>query len=732
MNTSTPSAPELPSPGAPHLFRVEGMTCAGCAAGIQQSLERLPGVEQVTVRLDEGVAIVLGQNLAESDLLARIRGRGFGAEVLEPESDPEARRSDTERRLRANADAWKRRAVIGLACWVPLEILHFTAHGRLVDWILFLGSTLVVAIAGEGFARSALRAARHGTSNMDTLVTLGAGTAYFFSLTGFIMELAGGESPPRYFSESVALLGIISLGHWIEARASVQTGSALRSLLALQPEIARRIEARGERTVATTEIRRGDRLRIRPGDRIPVDGIVITGESDVDEALISGESVPVPRGPGDSVVAGALNLDGALTIATSTDGRDTTVARIARLVERAQTTRAPIQRLADRICAIFGPAVLLIALTTVIAWSLAGDFVTGIISAVTVLIISCPCALGLATPMAVSVGIGAAGRRGLLIREAEIVERLGRARRVIFDKTGTLTLGQPSVVAFDAVAAEGQDAPDAQAQAQLISLAASVESSSEHPFARAIVEFAAERGIALRPVASFRAKPGQGVEGTIDGKSVRIDRDEHASCAVFIDDELRGRFTIRDHIRPDAAALVRALHAMGLSTSMLSGDQADVALQIAREAGIPEEHVLSGETPASKRSRVEAAGDGTIMVGDGINDAAALAAADVGIAMGGGTSTAMESAAVVIRSNRITAVAEVIGIARATMRTVRQNLAFAFLYNGLAIPAAALGLLGVHGPIIAAAAMALSDVTVIGNTLRLRRRLGRKWRESAK
>jgi len=702
-------------------FRVEGMSCAGCAATIQRALESRPEVESASVSLLSSLATIEGAQLDAEPLAEAIRGQGFGAEMIAEGPDPAALRSQIEQSQRRNEASWRFRAIVGLSFWVPLEALHWIGHAR--EWpmvpteiALAIGATIVVAVAGSGFFRSALAAARRGTANMDTLVTLGAGTAWVHSSVLLVLHIFHvAHDHPTYFPEATALLGIISLGHWIEARATARAGAAVRELLELQPEHAELVGEGATERVPTATVRRGDRLLIRPGTHIPVDGVVVEGDSAVDEAVVTGESIPVDKSPGDSVVAGSVNSTGRLIVESTTDGRNTTVSRIAAMVQKAQSSKADIQRLADRVCAVFVPAVLLIALATAIGWTLAGDFPRGIVATVTVLIISCPCALGLATPMAIVVGTGEASRRGILVKDAAALERAGGATTILFDKTGTLTTGRPSVV--DIRPASGVT------ERELLEMAASAESSSEHPIAIAIAEAAATREIEPRPVQTFRALPGLGVESTIDGRSVRVVRDESATCRVEVDGRSLGTMLIEDTVRPDAKRTVEILRGLGLRVGMLSGDRLETARQIADAVGIDADQVRAGVDPAGKLDVVAALPAGSAMVGDGINDAAALAQADLGMAMASGTSVAIESADVVIPRDRVTAVAETVILSRRTLRTIRQNLVFAFMYNASAIPAAAFGLLGASGPLIAALAMACSDLTVIGNTLRLRNKL---------
>jgi Cu+-exporting ATPase len=458
-------------------------------------------------------------------------------------------------------------------------------------------------------------------------------------------------------------------------------------------------------------------VQVRPGARVSVDGLVVEGASALDESVLTGESIPVDRSVGDHVVAGAINTTGVLLVEAKVDGRGTTLARIARLVQESRASRADIQRLADRISAVFVPVVVSIAAFTLLGWWIAGDPAKGAIAMVTVLIIACPCALGLATPMAVVVATGHAAKRGILVRDAASLERAGRATRVVFDKTGTLTLGRPEVVSIEPVSGVGA--------IDLLQAAASVEQASEHPLAKAIVKAAQARGVRLSAVSGFVSMPGQGVRGAVAGRMVEVVRSTDASCEVRISGATVGTIDLADAPRPDAPQAISALGGLGLEVVMLSGDRRSRAVEIAERIGIAAANVVAETDPAGKSAFIESSPRGTVMVGDGVNDAAALTRADVGLALASGTSVAIESAGIVVPGDRVLAVPETIRIARMTLSAIRQNLFLAFAYNVSMIPIAALGLLGIHGPLIAAGAMALSDLSVVGNALRLRSRLRR-------
>ena len=743
----------MQSPNGEVVLKVTGMHCAGCAGTVQRALEAVPGVKSaaVSVSNDRATVELAGEHdehLAHQ-LVQAVESKGYAAEVIEQLRAPAELRSEIELKQARAERAWRFRAIVGLALWIPMEILHWTVghEAAWIGWVLLLGATAVMAIAGGGFFASAFNAARHRTVNMDTLIALGATAAYVFSVVVFIAQLAGRlHDQPLYFAESAALLGIISLGHWLEARASAKAGSAVRELLQMQPESAEVIdkstgqqinkstaEQAATRVVPSADVQEGDVILIRPGSRVPVDGVVIEGRSEVDESVVTGESVPVLKSVGDEVVAGAMNTTGMLVIRATVDGRHTTISRIAEMVSRAQSSKANIQRLADKIASIFVPAVLAIAMVTFLAWWLiAGDPVEGVIAMVTVLIISCPCALGLATPMAVMVGSGAASQRGILIKNALALEQAGRATHIVFDKTGTLTRGEPTLNAIHL--APGSAGGLTVSEREVLRLAAAAEQSSEHPIAKAIVADARRRGIDIPPAGNFRAIPGEGVEADVEDHHVVIRLDEEATSRVEVDGRTVARLSLRDELRQDAATTVRTLLEVGLHVHLLTGDKLAIALEIARDLGLDKSAVHADATPASKvefvqqlaAQEVNGKPNVVIMVGDGINDAAALAEAQVGIAMASGTNIAIESASVVIPGDRVAAVAETVEIARKSLRTIKQNLFFAFFYNAAAIPAAAFGLLGLYGPLIAAAAMGFSDFTVIGNALRLKHKLTKK------
>jgi heavy metal translocating P-type ATPase len=734
---SAPESPPVPASSDEDVqrFRISGMDCASCAASVSRAIERLPGVRTAAVDLGTAEAVVRGAGLDPAAIGAAVGGAGFGAEPLAEARTPTERRTEIERSQLERERSWARRAASGILIWLPMVALHWLAPeawSPVTPWLLAALATLSVVVVGSGFYRSAGRALRRGRTNMDTLISLGATTAWISSLVKLIGHAAGWLPAPEalWFGETAGLFALVSVGHWLEARAGARAGAAVRELLELQPDEASRLEPGGEeRRVGLREIQPGDRIRIRPGERIPVDGVVVGGATEVDVSAVTGEPMPVTVGPGDEVAAGCLNGTGTMIVRATADGAHSTVARIADMVAAAQTSKADIQRLADRISAIFVPLVIGIAVATLLGWWLgAGDLATGLISAVTVLVISCPCALGIATPIAVTVAAGTSSRHGILLRSAAAIERAGHARTVIFDKTGTLTTGRLTVSRIE-------PEPGTEARTVLMA-AAAVEAMSEHPIARAITAAAADAGVALRPVGEFRAMPGEGATGVVDGIPVTVRRDpeSRAACVVEARGRIIGRVHVTDPSRPETPAVIAALRELNLSILMLTGDRQESAEAVGRQLGLTNAEIAAGVDPAGKQRRVAESGPGSIMVGDGINDAAALAEADLGIAIGSGTNVAMESADVVLTADSIRGVPAVIAIARATLRTIRQNLFFAFFYNTAAIPAAAFGLLGPHGPLVAALAMAASDLCVVGNAIRLRpaiERIVRKTLDSA-
>jgi Cu+-exporting ATPase len=619
------------------------------------------------------------------------------------------------------------------------------------NWVSLVLSTPVVLWAGAPFFARGWRSVMTGHLNMFTLIAMGTGVAYLYSVIGTLFPQifpAGFRDAHGavavYFEAAAVITVLVLLGQVLELRARERTSGAIRALLGLAPKTARRITDHGDEDVAIDAIAVGDRLRVRPGEKIPVDGVVTEGQSFVDESMVTGEPMPVTKAEGARVVGGTVNQSGGLVLRAEQVGRDTMLARIVDLVARAQRSRAPVQRLADRVSGWFVPAVLASAVIAFAAWVIFGPeprFAFGLVAAVTVLIIACPCALGLATPMSIMVGVGRGARAGILIRDAEALEALERIDTIVIDKTGTLTEGKPKLASV--VTAPGVD------ENTLVLMAASVEQASEHPLARAIIEAAKARGLSLDQVANFVAHPGKGATGNIEGKAVALgntalmgdlniavsefDTASEAARAsgattiyVAIDGRPAGVIAVADPIKASAKAAIAALRSEGLRIVMLTGDNATTARAVASQLDITE--IEAGVLPERKGDvvqRLRNEGRRVAMVGDGVNDAPALASADVGIAMGGGTDVAIESAGVTLLTGDLAGLVRARRLSAATMRNIRQNLAFAFVYNAAGVPIAAGALYPVFGillsPMLGAAAMALSSVSVIGNALRLAR-----------
>jgi Cu+-exporting ATPase len=709
---------------------ITGMTCAACATRVERALSRTPGVLRATVNLAlERADIAIAPDGPDRAALAEtVRGAGYQVRA------PAAAIEETEGR------PWIETATLAAAILLTLPlVLNMMAMTLGLPWHLSPITELVLATpvqfwAGARFYRGAWASLRHRSPGMDVLVALGTSAAWGYSAVQVALhgDAAMGH---LYFEAAAVVITLVLLGKRLEARAKRGAGAALRALMALRPETARVLTADGpvERPVA--DLAPGDRILVRPGERFPVDARVEAGESEVDESLVTGESLPVAKRPGDAVAAGALNGTGALTLEATAVGEDSTIARIVRLVEAAQSGKAPIQKLVDRISAVFVPIVLALAVLTFAGWLVAGGSLDQALgAAVAVLVIACPCAMGLATPAAIVTGTGAAARAGILIRDIETIERAPRIDTVVFDKTGTLTEGRPAVTAVVAPAG------DADA---LLALAAAVQAGSEHPLARAVEAEAARRGLTVPAASGVAARPGRGVVGTVEGQSVAIgnialmreiqavlpealaqavvghEAAGRTAMLVAAGGEVRGAIAVADPLKPGAAEAVARLVAAGIAVRMLSGDARAVADSVAGRVGITAvDAPVRPEEKAGTVARLRAGGAKVAMVGDGINDAPALAEADLGIAMGGGADVAMEAAAITLMRPDPRLVADALAISRATWNKVRQNLFWAFAYNVIGLPLAALGLLN---PALAGAAMALSSISVVANALLLRR-----------
>ena len=708
-------------------LQIQGMSCASCAGRVERALQRAPGVLSASVNLATNRAHVLavGGATDAAALSAAVGRAGYTA-------SPAGTHRDAPR-----ADGTELRHLVAAAILSAPLLLGMAAHllglgMALPGWLQFGLATPVQFWLGWRFYVAGWKAARVGAGNMDLLVALGTSAAWGLSTVTLLSARPGHDA--LYFDSSALIVTFILLGKWLEGRAKRSTASAINALAALRPDTARLLSGKTERDIPISQLAHGDRVVVRPGERIPADGVLAAGGGSVDESMLTGESLPVDKQPGAAVVGGTISLDGQLVIDVTAIGAETMLARIVRMVEGAQASKAPIQRLADQVSAVFVPVVLGLALLTLAGWWLAtGSATTAILDAVAVLVIACPCALGLATPTAILVGTGAAARRGILIKDAEALERAHAIQTVAFDKTGTLTLGHPTV---------SEIAGD---RADMLQRAASLQAGSEHPLASAVRVLAQMEGVSARPVTGFRALPGRGVCGEVDGlplvlgnrrlmEETGADLSRFAARAAELEaaghtvswlaeagptPRLVGLVAFADPAKPAAAAAVASLQRLGIRTVMLTGDSQGAAQAIATALGIDE--VASNILPQDKAAavtRLREGGQVVAMVGDGINDAPALAAADIGIAMATGSDVAIETAGIALLRGDPALVAEAIDISRRTYRTIRRGLFWAFAYNVIGIPLAASGLLS---PAVAGAAMALSSVSVVGNALLLRR-----------
>jgi Cu+-exporting ATPase len=746
---------------------IHGMTCAGCVRAVESALTRVPGVVSASVNLatEEARVVLDGGGTAGAAtpggaiaaLVKAVEAAGYRAAPRTAASTVDRERARIEEE-RAN----RRRLLLAVAFGLPLMLVHLLARDHdAARWIGLLLATPVQWIAGWTFHRRALTGLRHGFFDMNTLVTLGTGSAYLYSAAVTVSPgwfESTGLGGHVYYDTAVMILAFILLGRLLESRARRQTGQAVKALLTRRPATARRLAmasplaARAETPLE--RIAKGDWIEILPGETVPVDGLIERGATEIDESMLTGEPFPVARGVGDPAAAGTINRSAPILLRATRVGEDTTLARIARLVEEAQGGKAPLQALADRVAGRFVPVVLVIALATAAVWLTVGPpppLRHALIAFVSVLIIACPCAMGLATPTAILAGTGAGARRGILLRGGEALERVGALSVVVLDKTGTLTLGEPRVVAFHAVRDSKFD------EALLLRMAAAVESGSEHPIARAIVRHAREapagRGAAAATGAPLLAEdlavaPGLGARGQVGGTAVRVGSFAFAAFAgqappelstaaegaaekgqtvawLGVGSETAGLFVLEDAPREDAAAAAARLRARGLRLVLATGDREAPARRLAASLGIEEVHAsLTPEAKVALVRRIQESGGTVAMVGDGLNDAGALAAADVGIALGTGTDVAMEAADITLVRGGLGAIADALDLSRRTRRTILENLAWAFGYNVVAIPLAAGVLFPWTGwllhPTVASAAMAMSSVSVVGNSLRLR------------
>ena len=744
----TAATPELPAASElddSQQLLINGMSCASCVSRVQKALQAVPGVTQARVNLAERTALVMGSAPA-AELVSAVENAGYGAEAIEDDIKRRERQQET---ALATMKRFRWQAIVALLVGVPIMVWGMLGDNMMVTdanrtlWLMLGVVTLAVMIvAGGHFYTSAWKSLRNGTATMDTLVALGTGAAWLYSMSVNIWpQWFPMEARHLYYEASAMIIGLINLGHMLEARARQRSAKALERLLDLTPPTARVITADGEKNVPLADVQPGMTLRLTTGDRVPVDGEISQGEAWFDEAMLTGEPVPQEKSSGESIHAGTVVQDGSVLFTASAVGSHTTLSRIIRMVRQAQSSKPEIGQLADRISAVFVPVVVAIALFSGAIWYVFGpapQIVYTLVIATTVLIIACPCALGLATPMSIISGVGRAAEFGVLVRDADALQRASTLDTIVFDKTGTLTRGKPEVVSVKTL-----DIDDATA----LRLAAALEQGSSHPLARAIIEKAGAQTLPV--VNQFRTLRGLGVSGEVDGHSVLLGNQallaEQNVDTRALDDELNAQasqgatpvllaidgkavalLAIRDPLREDSIDALQRLHREGYRLVMLTGDNPTTANAIAKEAGIDE--VIAGVMPDGKAEAIknlQQQGRQVAMVGDGINDAPALAQADVGIAMGGGSDVAIETAAITLMRHSLLGVADALAISKATLRNMKQNLLGAFVYNSLGIPIAAGILWPLTGtllnPVVAGAAMALSSITVVSNANRLLR-----------
>ena len=732
-----------------------GMSCANCAMNIERTLnKKVPGVVQASVNFaTERASVEYIPSLTTlDDLIAAIEKAGFGA--IRPDDTPEGEDAELAAR-RAEIKKQTRKFIVGVLFTVPLFVLSMGrdfsllgpwSHGLWVNWLFLVLATPVQFYTGWDYYTGGWKSLKNRSANMDVLVAMGSSVAFFYSLLLLLFPFFGQHV---YFETSAVIITLIKLGKMLEARTKGRTGGAIRKLMGLRPKTATILKEGKEVEISLARVEVGDTVIVRPGESIPVDGIVLDGGSSVDESMLTGEPIPVDKGPGDRVAGGTINGEGLLQFEAKMVGKDTALARIIRLVQEAQGSKAPIQALADRVAAVFVPGVISLAfITFIVWWAVGGEFVPAMIRLVAVLVIACPCALGLATPTAIMAGTGKGAEKGILFKNSEALEKATNLDTVVLDKTGTITIGKPSLV--NIIVKDGFY----KSEDDLLKIGASVERGSEHPLGRAIVKEAEKRGITLLSLEDFKASRGLGVRGMVDGREIHLgkpkwfdetgidikaskteietlQREGKTVMVMTVDRQIAGAIAVADTLKPESKEAIGELHKQNLKVFMLTGDNAQTAKAIASEVNVDE--VFSEVRPEEKSLKVkelQESGRKVGMVGDGINDAPALAQADVGLAIGTGTDVAIETGDVILASGNLMGVSRAIRLSRATMGTIKQNLFWAFFYNVVLIPVAA-GVLypfesfpqflrELH-PILAAFAMALSSISVVSNSLRLYR-----------
>ena len=732
---------------------ITGMTCTNCSATVERTLnKKTEGIVNASVNFATERASVdyLPGVVSLEEIVAAIEKAGYGAVI--PDDTPDG--ADAEQAARdAEIRDQTRKFFIGVIFALPLFALSMSrdfgligawSHAAWVNWLFWALATPVQFYTGSDYYIGGFKSLRNKSANMDVLVALGSSVAYFYSLAVLLIPAAGGHV---YFETAAVIITLIKLGKMLEARTKGKTGSAIRKLIGMQPKTAFIVEDGREKEVPLTQVRKGAVVVVRPGERIPVDGDILEGASSVDESMLSGEPLPVDKKPGDSLSAGTINGQGLLKFSATRVGKETALAQIIRLVQEAQGSKAPIQGLADRVAAVFVPGVITIAVVTfIIWWSVTGDFVASMIRLVAVLVIACPCALGLATPTAIMAGTGKGAEKGILFKKAEALETATRLDAIVLDKTGTITEGKPAVVDLVPL---GQTIKNKE---ELLRWAAAIEQGSEHPLGKAIVGAAKAEDLELPAIEDFKAHGGSGVTARINARQIKVGRPNwfdstvegyeqasetvsamqakgHTVMMVVLDGAVAGLIAVADTLKPDSKAAIAAMHRQHLKVIMLTGDNIQTAQAIADQVGIDEVYAeVRPEEKSSKVKEIQQKGFKVGMVGDGINDAPALAQADVGMAIGTGTDVAIETADVILSSGRLTGIPRAIEISRRTMGTIRQNLFLAFVYNVILIPVAAGVLAPIESlpmilrhlhPILAALAMAMSSISVVSNSLRL-------------